>query len=77
LGPTSSLRRASQQDLPRTAAGGFAKNERANVTKKEEASLRQIAAPWLARSQDDIDAALSETEIEEVPYGKEAESTDE
>jgi hypothetical protein len=53
------------------------KNERANVTKKEEASLRQIAAQWLARSQDDIDAALSETEIEEVPHGKEAESTDE
>jgi hypothetical protein len=55
---------------------GFAKNERANITKKEEASLRQIAAQWLARSEADINAALAETEIEEVPYGEEAESTD-
>jgi hypothetical protein len=47
---------------------GFAKNEREDIEPDELATLREIAAAWLAANFDQISRAIEADELQEVPY---------
>jgi hypothetical protein len=47
---------------------GFAKNERANIGVDELLTAREIASSWLAARAKQIERALGEGELQEVPY---------
>lgn len=45
---------------------GFAKNERDNIDKDELATLREIAAAWLAADIDQIERAIAKGVLQEI-----------
>lgn len=45
---------------------GFAKNERDNIDNDELATLREIAAAWLAADTDQIERAIAEGVLQEI-----------
>jgi hypothetical protein len=53
---------------------GFAKHERDNIAPDELATLRDIAAKWLAADTKRIAQALIEGVLQEVTYGKKKET---
>ncbi len=50
---------------------GFAKNERDNIDARELAGLKQLAKRFVGLTDLEIEKALSENELKELPYGKE------
>ncbi len=48
----------------------FAKSERENIAAAELATLREIAATWLAADADAIERALAEGILQEVSDGR-------
>lgn len=53
---------------------GFAKRERDNIEPDELATLREIAAAWLAADTKQIAEALNEGALKEVAYDEEKET---
>jgi hypothetical protein len=53
---------------------GFAKRERENIDPDELATLREIAAAWLAADPKRITQALNEGTLQEVAYDEETET---
>ena len=52
---------------------GFAKNEKDNVDEEELSDLKKLANQILAFNNEQLDIALKENELSEVPYEDEAE----
>lgn len=50
---------------------GFAKSDRDNIEDDELEELRHQARRWLGLSDEQIEAAISDEELQEVPYGEE------
>ncbi|MBF0558743.1 MAG: type II toxin-antitoxin system RelE/ParE family toxin [Nitrospirae bacterium] len=49
---------------------GFAKNDKENISDSELTYLKKSAKIYLALSEGEIESALKEKELKEVPYGK-------
>ena len=49
---------------------GFAKNERDNIDDDELVTIKEIAEGWLKADNDQIETAIREGILQEVPYGK-------
>jgi len=50
---------------------GFAKSDRDNIDDDELEDLRKQGRAWLGLSEDKIEAAIADEELQEVPYGEE------
>lgn len=53
---------------------GFAKRERENIDPDELATLRELAAAWLAADSKQITQALNEGTLQEVAYDQNQEA---
>jgi hypothetical protein len=52
---------------------GFAKSERDNIDDKELADLKKLAKRFLSLTEGEIETALDESELKELPYDGEEE----